>query len=262
MAGTQAKALGSFTIGFGLVAIPVQIFNVASETKSKITRNQLHKDCGSRLNLGPMTCPIHGAVAKEDIVKGYEYAKGQYCLITDEDLETLPVASRQQVKIESFCPASELDPCMFDKSYYLLPGKGGQAAFALLLHGLAAEQVVGLGKFSLRSQREVLAAIRVARGVCFLHTCFYQNEMRVTLDQPLPTVGEKELALATQLIGMIKKPFDATEHEDRYLTAFEELVAKKVADPAYKTAAPATEAPTETIDLAAALAASLKQAAA
>jgi DNA end-binding protein Ku len=252
---TAARSMGSFTLNFGMVAIPVQLFASVSEAKSKLTRHQLHRACGARLNQ-VMKCPTHGIVEKDDIVKGHEYAKDQYVIISDEDLDTLPVGSKESATIDAFVPADAIDPCRINKTYYLQAGKGGQAAFNLLVAGLAATGSVGIAKFSLRSQREVLAAVTVTRGVLFLHTLFYESELRVALDAPLPTVGEKELAMATQLIGMYQKPFDATEHEDGYYQAFEALVARRLADPSYQSEAPAPT-PKPALDLTAALAASL-----
>jgi len=253
------RALGSFTVNFGLVSIPVEILSVASPGESKISRNKLHRDCGNKLNNGPMVCSIHGEVQKEDIIMGHQVSKGKFVEITDDELKALPVGSKEVMQIESFSPVTEIDPCRYEKSYYLRPGKGGAKAFSLITRALDQAGKVGVAKVALRSGREQLCILRSAHNTLFVHTLFYENEMRVELDGALPTpVSEKELEIAGKLMAALEKPFDAEEHTDPYVAAFKDLVEAKLNDPNYKAPVVESIQREATLDLAAALEASLR----
>ena len=139
--------MGSATVSFGLVSIPVKVFS-ASQPAADVSFNQIHKTCGSRLKQ-QLICSKDGEVVpREDIVKGYEFAKGQYVLFSPEELKALEEKATQTVDITEFVPAEKIDPVYFDKAYYLAPDKGGERAYRLRL---SLAKLIGSNRFVFRS---------------------------------------------------------------------------------------------------------------
>src|SRR5215207_3483332 len=126
-----ARSIGGLTIAFGLVSIPVKMFS-ATEASKAISFNMLHKDCGSRLKQQYLCLKEEVPVAREDIVKGYEFAKDQYVIFTPEELKAMEEAGTHMAEITEFVPLEAVDPVYFDKAYYLAPDKGGAEPYALL----------------------------------------------------------------------------------------------------------------------------------
>ena len=153
-----ARAISSATISFGLIAIPVKLFT-SNVTASAIRFNQLHADCGSRLRQ-QYVCPKHDeVVAKDDIVKGYEFAKGQYVIFTPDELKALEEKSTHTIDITEFVPAAKVDRLYLEKVYYLGPDKGGARPYQLLSAALQRTKRAALGKYAARG-KEYLVMIR------------------------------------------------------------------------------------------------------
>src|SRR5512140_3939160 len=147
-----AHAIGSATVSFGLVSIPVKLYS-ASQPASDVSFNLLHKECGSRLKQ-QYVCTKDGAlVPREDIVKGYEFAKGQYVLFSAEELKALEEKATQTVEITEFVPAEKIDPVYFDKAFYLGPDKGGDRAYRLLAKAMEETKRWALAKYAVRGKQ-------------------------------------------------------------------------------------------------------------
>lgn len=226
----MGRSIGSFVVQFGMVSIPTALHNVATPSESKLGLNQLHGDgCHKRLNQ-VMVCRNHETpveVPRDKIVKGYEYAKDQYVLVTDDDMASLPLASKNTLAITSFCEAAELDPAVFEKSYYLEPTKGGEKAYALLTRALQADKLAAIASITVR-KKEQLCALRAADDRLFVHPLFYSGEMQYEGPGRLAAVSDKELEVARMLTQALRKPFDAEEHVDAYAQAFEAMIARKL----------------------------------
>ena len=155
-----ARAIGTATVSFGLVSIPVNIYS-ASQSSSDVSFNLLHKDCGARVKQQYVCSKDGAAVPREEMVKGYEYAKGQYVLFSADELKALEEKATQTVDITEFVPAEKIDPVWFDKAYYLGPDKGGDRAYRLLAK--AMEETKRVGARQVRRARKAVPRPRAAR---------------------------------------------------------------------------------------------------
>ncbi len=252
------RAIWSGAISFGMVSIPVRLFT-ATESHD-VSFHLLHKDCGARLkNL--RWCPVHEKeVPWEDVERGYEFAKGQYVPITEEDLNRLPISTVHNVNISDFVKLDEVDPIYYEKSYYLAPEETGAKAFVLLKRALEETRRAAVAKVAIRD-KESLCLVRPYGDALALETMFYADEVRPVKDLDLPDINKirvssRELEMAVSLIGNLSDTFDVTRYEDEYRAALQKLIAAKV------EGAPAPEAPAEQpgklVDLMAALKASIE----
>ena len=244
-------------ITFGMVSIPVGLYG-ATESKD-ISFNQLHSVCNSRLKQKRL-CPVCDTeVSSDEIVKGYEYAKDQYVMVTDEDFETLPVASKHTIELASFVNAIEIDAVYHEKAYYVEPDQTGVKAYALLLKALDSKGLTALAKIAIRT-KERLCALRPKDGAIVLHTLYFPDEIRVEAAPRLPDVlvSDRELAMAHSLIDLLQEPFTPDKFSDNYRQALLNVIEAKVqGSEAFQ--APEPEAPNVT-DLMAALKASVEAA--
>ena len=142
-----ARSITSLTVSFGLVSIPVKLYS-ATQPRRAISFNLLHKDCGSRLKQQYICAKEEVVVPREDIVKGYEFAKDQYVIFTPEELKALEEAGSHAVEITEFVPIESVDPVFFDKAYYLAPDKGGAKPYALLAKALRESNRCALGRWA------------------------------------------------------------------------------------------------------------------
>src|SRR3989440_1858049 len=144
-----ARSIGSLTLSFGLVAIPVKLYS-STQSANAISFNLLHKGCGSRLKQ-QYVCLKHGTVVeRDDIVKGYEFAKDQYVMFAPEEIKALEEAGTHAVDISEFVPIESIDPVYFDKTYYLAPDKGAAKPYALLTEALRQAGRCGVGRWAAR----------------------------------------------------------------------------------------------------------------
>jgi DNA end-binding protein Ku len=250
-----ARALWKGAISFGMVTIPVQLFS-ATEQKD-ISFHLLHREDNSRLKF-VRTCPVHEReVTKDEIVRGYEFAKGQYVILEDEDFETLPVASKHTIEISAFIDAEEIPPLYHERGYFLEPQETGVKAYRLLLTALENKGLVAVGKIAFR-QREHLCALRPGNGAVLLETLFYADEVRPVPQIPEAPVSERELEMAYALIDLLREPFDASKYEDEYRVALVDLIEAKQAGQAVVVEPVQQE--TKVVDLMEALRASVEAA--
>jgi DNA end-binding protein Ku len=222
-------ALGSGTISFGLVSIPVKLYTAASA--GGVSFNQLHVKCGNRLRQ-QMFCPVDNEVVdRSQIVKGYEFQKDQYVRFTDEEIKSLEGETSRVIEIEEFVPLSTVDPIYFEKTYYLGPDKGGDKPYRLLADAMAKTERVALAKFVMRG-KESLVLIRPAQHGLMLHTMYFADEVREfgEIDKgESATLKEGELGLALRLIeDLSHEEFKADQYHDDYRQRVLDLVNLKV----------------------------------
>lgn len=247
------RAIWSGDISFGLVTIPVKLHSATSE--KDISFHLIHATCGTRIQQ-KRWCPTDDVeVPWSEIVRGYEYAKGRYVTLTDEDFKRLPLPSTHLVDLTAFVEASEIDPVYYERSYYLAPEERGRKAYALLLEALAERALVAIATVTLR-KKEQLCAIRAHESTLLLDTLYYPDEVRLEREVDLATVkiGADERRMANTLIDLLRKPFDPAEYHDRYREALGELIDAKLEG---KEIAAPPRRETRVIDLSDALARSV-----
>lgn len=224
-----ARALSSITISFGLVSIPVKLYS-SGNTSAGFRFNMLHEKCGSRLKQ-LYHCPqCDETVGRDDIVKGYEVAKGQYVTFTPDELKALEAKSTQSIEITEFLPTSKIDPVYFDKSYYLGPDKGGARAYKLLTAALVESGRSALAKYAARGKMYVVL-LRPYEGGIVMQQLRYADELRPISEVPLgdAEVNDAELKLATQIIEQgVAEEFRPDRYEDEVRKRIEALVEQKV----------------------------------
>ena len=224
-----ARSIGSLTIAFGLVSIPAKMFS-ATEASKAISFNMLHKDCGSRLKQQYLCLKEEIPVAREDIVKGYEFAKDQYVMFTPEELKALEEAGTQTAEITEFVPIESIDPVYFDKAYYLAPDKGGAKPYALLTRALRESGRCAVGRYAARG-KQYIVMLRPIEGGLVMQQLLYAAEVRSISDIEIPQteVKDVELKLAQQLIEQqASDTFDPTVYTDEVRARVEAAVQKKV----------------------------------
>jgi len=239
-----------------MVSIPVNLYTA---TESHDVRfHLLHKRDGVRLK-NVRWCPKdEKAVPWDEVVRGFEYAKGKYVPISEEDLDHLPVKTVHTVDISDFVKLEEVDPIYYDKAYYLAPEEAGVKAFALLRQALQQTGRAAVAKVAIRD-RENLCLVRPYEDLLSMETMFYANEIRSTDDIAADgaKVSPKELQMAVSLIENLSDSFDAERYQDEYQAALKQVIDAKV------EGAPLPEAPTEkgakVVDLMEALRASVEQ---
>src|SRR4051812_23386229 len=195
-----ARSIASLTVSFGLVSIPVKLYS-ATEASRAISFNLLHKDCGSRLKQQYLCIKDEIPVAREDMVKGYEFAKDQYVVFTPEELKALEEVGTHTADITEFVPISAVDPVYFNKAYYLAPDKGGAKPYALLARALEESDRCALGRWAARG-KQYIVMIRPVDGGLVMQQLLYAGEVRSIKDIEIPSteVKDTELKLARQLI--------------------------------------------------------------
>jgi DNA end-binding protein Ku len=225
----MAHAIWSGTINFGLVTIPVKLFTAVRETGG-VSFNYLHKDDSGRIKYERVCSECGKKVPWNDIVKGYEYEKGNYVLVTDEDLKKANVEATQTVEIVQFCDLSEIDPIYFDKPYYLEPEKKGRHAYALLREALESSGKVGIARVVIRS-REHLAALKPLGDALVVEMMHWPDEIvdRGQLDFPpaKKDMPAAEMKAAAMLIETMTAKFEPDQFHDRYREDVMELIEKR-----------------------------------
>ena len=221
------RSMWKGAISFGLVMIPVKLY-AATEQKD-IAFRQVHREDGGRIRFRRV-CSLDGAeVPYEDVAKGFELPGGEMVVLTDEDMADLPLASNKSIEVMHFTPADQLDPILFNRSYYVEPEAAGVRAYALLRDALERSGRIAIAQVALR-QRESLATLRTRDGVLVLETLLWPDEVRGAdfgfLDEDIE-VRSQELRMATSLIDSMTVDFDPAEYHDRYREALQELVTAK-----------------------------------
>ena len=246
----MARAIWSGSISFGMVSIPVKLFG-ATESRD-ISFNLLHSTCGTRLQQ-KRWCPTDEVeVPWSETVRGYEYSKGQYVILTEEDFERLPLPSKHTIDLSAFVQEQEIDPVFYERSYYLEPGERAEKPYALLLRALEKKGLTAVASITIR-KKEQLCALRPHQGTIMLETLYYPDEVRQERGVDLNSVklSDRELEMAFTLIEILQKPFDPSEYQDHYREALAELIEAKLEGKEVVNAPPARES--RVLDLADAL---------
>jgi DNA end-binding protein Ku len=227
------------------VAVPVAAYS-AGISDSEVHFNQLHKDCGSRIKY-KKTCPIHGEVPNEDIVSGYEHAKGQYVVVDPEEVDKLRTPDEKTINLSVFIEPKELDPIyLAGSTYYVLPeGTVGQRAFAVLHEGMKESGLVGLAQVVFHG-REQLVLVRPAGRVLALTTLHLANEINrpTQFEEQLDAIApsDEEVEAARTLIRATgTQKLDYAKYRDRYTDRMKELIEAKIAGKEVVAPPPALE---------------------
>ena len=224
-----ARAMGTGTISFGLVNIPVKVFS-ANNTTEKISFNQLHADKKTRLKQQMYDPETGEIVPREKIVKGYEYAKDQYLIINEEELDALELATSRSMDITEFVPLDSVDPLYFENGYYLAPDKGAERAYKLLAAALTDARYAAVAKYVARGKQQ-LVVFRPLNGSIVMQQLRYAEEVKTLGEIPIPdaTVTDAELGLAKQFITAMAKPkFDITQYKDEYRERLRDMLDRKI----------------------------------
>ncbi|MBI2777249.1 MAG: Ku protein [Chloroflexi bacterium] len=250
-------------IQFGLVTIPVKLY-VATESRAGVSFNMLHKEDLSRIQM-KIVCPVEDEIIpRSETVKGFEYAPGEYVVITDEDLESLPLKTVRSIEIEQFVESetAETHTRFVKQAYYIEPDRIGRKAFALLKSVLEEKGLTAICKVVIKD-REALAALNPFEQTMLLSTLYWPDEIRalgeLDLPEEEPEIKPAEKKMAEQLIGTMTGEFDPEQYQDEYRTALMQIIESKVGGKEV-VAPPAQEETSNLVDLMAALEASVKAA--
>jgi len=253
-----AHSIGSGTLSFGLVSIPVKMFTAASS--ESLSFNLLHEKCGGRIKQQQICPACNEVLDRSSLVKGYEFSKEQYVRFTDEELKKLETEATRMIDIAEFVPLKEVDPIFFEKTYYLGPDKGGDKAYRLLTDAMLKTDRVALAKFVMRG-KENLVLIRASQDGLMLHTMYYADEVRDfgEIDKGKEaSIKPGELDLATRLIDELStQEFKPGQYHDEYRDKLLGVIEQKVEGKEITSVAPQAQR-TQVIDLMEALKQSLE----
>jgi DNA end-binding protein Ku len=239
-----------------MVAIPIAMYTATQD--NDIHFNQLHKEDNSRIRY-KKTCAHCGKEIKaEDIVKGFEYDKDKYVVVTDEEIEKIKTEKEKSIQILHFAQLNQISPVYYDKTYQAAPEAGGEKAFELLRAALMAEQKIAIGKAVMGTKDTLMAIIPREDGV-LIATMFYADDIKELQKQyTKPEVSEQELNMAKLLINSMDTPFTPAQYKDEYQAKLRELIETKISGKEIVAAEP--ESAGKVIDLMEALKASVEKA--
>src|SRR5215467_13550628 len=255
----SARAISTGSISFGLVSIPVKLYST-NQPAAGISFNLLHKKDNTRLKQQYICPKDNEIVTRDEMVKGYEFAKDQYVIFTEEELKQLEDAASKAIDITEFVPAEKVDPLYFEGAYYLGPEKGGERAFRLLGEAMRQTKQCAIAKHTARG-RQSLVLVRPFQNGLVMQQLRYADEVRPLADVPIgdADVREPELKLAMQFVGQLSTDsFQPEKYEDEYRKRVQEIIDRKAQGQAV-TIAPAEAPKGQIIDLMEALKASLSQ---
>lgn len=223
------KALWKGNISFALLSIPVKLYNATH--KKDISFHLLHKKCSTPLSYERYCSTCKTNVLWEDITHGYEYEKGKFVIITDEEIENIPIKTSKNIDILRFVDSKDIDPIYYDKAYYVEPDEGGEKAYILLKESMKALDKIALVKIVFK-EKEHIALLRIFRDVLMLQTLFYADEIVKPEVLNIPkkvSTDTKELALATELIKHYTGKFNIEVYHDEFRDALMGLINAKIA---------------------------------
>ena len=242
-------------ISFGLVHIPISLHNATRD--NDVSFNQLHVKDHSRIRYKKVCAHCGQEVAASDIIKGYEYDKDRYVVVTDEDFERIKTEKDRRISILHFARLNQISPVYYEKTYHAVPDAGGEKAFELLRSAMMGEQKIAIAKTVLGTKETLIALIPREDGI-LAQTMFFEDEIKdLPKSYAKTAVNEAELEMAKNLIGAMDKPFEPSEYKDEYQERLKALIADKIAG--NEIVAPAAEAQSNVIDLMEALRASVEQ---
>lgn len=214
-------------ISFGLVAIPVAMYNATQD--NDIHFNQLHNEDDGRIRYKKTCAHCGREITGEDIIKGYEYDKDKYVVVTDEDIEKIKTEKEKSIQILHFAQLDQISPVYYEKTYQAVPEPGGEKAFELLRAALMSERKVALGKTVMGAKSTLMAIIPRQDGI-IVSTMYYEDEIKpLQKSFARPEPAPEELEMAKTLINSMNTPFDPSKYTDEYQARLRELIEARIA---------------------------------
>ena len=255
------RSIWKGAITFGLVNIPVEVHSAVSSS-DRISFRLLHKKDNSTIKYERVCAKEEKAVPWDEIVKGYEYSKGKFVILEEEDFRAAAIESTKTIDIQDFVKSDEIDPRYFESPYYLLPQKGGEKAYALLREAIRSTGMVGIGNVTMRSNSMHLVGIKVVEDALVMEIMRYADELVDTSSFTFPTadnVRPAELQMAEQLVTTLADAFAPEKYADVYKNNLMAIINDKMKGKKITVEEPAEPEPTNVIDLMARLQESLAQ---
>jgi len=245
------RPLWTGALTFGLVNIPVRLHS-AVQAKERVSFRLLHKT-----DLSPIkyerVCQKEGeSVDWKEIVKGYEYTKGKFVVLTDEDFKAAAIESSKTIEIIDFVKSDEVDARYFETPYYVVPAKGGEKAYALLREAIKRTGMVGIGKITMRSNSLHLAGVKAVGEAIVLEIMRFADELVEVDDFTFPSdegVRPQELQMAEQLVANLSQPFDASKYTDDYRANLMKIIRAKMKGKKIEVSEPEERESTQVVDL-------------
>jgi len=257
------RAIWSGSVGFGLVSIPVKLYNAVS--RKTVHFNQIDSRTGARIRYRKVSDSDSEEVPSEAIVKGYQLSSGDYVLVGDDELAGLDPEASRTIEIEQFVDLAEIDPVFYDAAYYAAPDKAARKPYALLVRAMEEQGRVAIARFVMRS-KQYLCALRPDEGVLVLSTMVYADEVNDPAELGEfdgvedVDVSDRELRMAGQLIDSLTDDFVPERFEDNYRLQVLDLIERKAAGETEVVAPPTPVAEEKLVDLMAALEESVREA--
>ena len=243
-------------ITFGMVAIPIAMYTATQD--NDIHFNQLHAEDNSRIRYKKTCAHCGKEITSNEIVKGYQYDKDKYVVITNEEIEKIKTEKDKSIQILHFAELNQISPVYYEKTYQAVPEPGGEKAFELLRSALMAEQKIAIGKTVMGTKDTLMAIIPREEGI-LISTMFFADEVKeIPKQYTKPEVSKQELDMAKLLINSMDTPFDPSKYKDEYQVKLRELIEAKISGREVVAAEP--ESAGKVIDLMEALKASVEKA--
>jgi DNA end-binding protein Ku len=224
----MARALWTGSVTFGLVNLPVRVYSAVHEHKLQF--HLVHETDNGPIGYEKM-CKLEGkAVANDEIVKAYEYSKGELVHLSDEDFAAVEVEGQHTIDLEDFVPYEDIDPTFFAHTYLVGPQEGAEKTYALLVRAMSESQLAGIGKFVMRN-RQYLGCLRVRDKMLTLEQLYFADEVDPPsgiLPKRLPTVDKRELEMALNVIDGFSGAWNPKKYKDTYTNALRALVRAKL----------------------------------
>jgi len=243
-------------ITFGMVAIPIAMYTATQD--NDIHFNQLHKEDNSRIRYKKVCAHCGKEITGKDIVKGFQYDKDKYIVITDDEIEKIKTEKEKSIQILHFAQLNQISPVYYNRTYQAVPETGGEKAFELLRSALMAEQKIAIGKTVMGTKDTLMAIIPREDGM-LISTMFYADDVKELQKQyDKPEVSEQEMNMAKVLINSMDTPFDPAKYKDEYQVKLRKLIETKISGKEIVAAKPDNTG--KVIDLMDALKASVEKA--
>jgi len=256
------RSIWKGAVSFGLVNIPVELHSAVSSSGERVKFKMLHKKDQSTIKYERVCAKEEKAVPWDEIVKGYEYSKGKFVVLDEEDFRAAAVESSKTIEIQDFVKSEEIDPRYFEQPYYLLPQKGGEKAYALLREAIRKTGMVGIGNVTMRSNSMHFVGIKVVEDALVMEIMRYADELVDTSSFTFPTaenVRPAELQMAEQLVSTLATGFRPEEYSDKYKENIMAIINAKLKGKKIEVEEPAEPEATNVVDLMARLQESLAQ---
>lgn len=223
----MATSIWKGHLTFGLVSFPVRLFTAARS--ESISFNQLHKEDGSRIKQVIYCQSEDKPIPRSEIVKGYEYEKGKYVVVDDEEIKKVAPKTAKVMEIQEFVKADDVDPVFLESSYYMAPDEGGEKPYSLLFSALKETKYFGIAKIAMHN-REHVVILRPGDKGMVLHTMYYADEVRRSEEfrTDASNLKDKELALAKMLVESLAGEFEPEKYHDSYRDNLRKMIDAKI----------------------------------